>query len=190
VRLHRLDVDDATLAGLALAVGSDVPYFLEGGRRRGTGRGELLETLPDAPPRAVLLVRPRLALSTAAVFAEHARLQACRSTASLTSRKTGNSFSEEAWNGDDLEVRNDLLDAATSLAPVLRSLLQAARAGFPEGQAGLTGSGPTSFVLLPPDGAGILDRARRCLPGDVDLVLTRTVGAAEFAASRLEPLPG
>ncbi len=61
------------LAGLAAELGSDVPFFLHGGTALGTGRGEIIEQLPDpvAPPLELWLAVPPVAVATAAVFAAH-----------------------------------------------------------------------------------------------------------------------
>ena len=49
-RLWGLDPDPEFLAGIALNLGSDVPFFLLGGTARGEGRGERLVSLPPMPP--------------------------------------------------------------------------------------------------------------------------------------------
>ena len=54
--LWELSVPPAELAGLAAAIGSDVPLFLGPPAARLTGRGELLTGLPPAPLLAVLFL--------------------------------------------------------------------------------------------------------------------------------------
>ncbi len=56
--VHGLAVADADLAGLAAAIGSDTPFFLCGGSALGTGRGETIERLPDAPEAWLVVVAP------------------------------------------------------------------------------------------------------------------------------------
>jgi 4-diphosphocytidyl-2-C-methyl-D-erythritol kinase len=56
------------LAELAAALGSDVPYFLTGGTALIAGRGEHVTPLPDAQPVWLVLARPPVAVSTAAVY--------------------------------------------------------------------------------------------------------------------------
>jgi 4-diphosphocytidyl-2-C-methyl-D-erythritol kinase len=53
---------------LAAELGSDVPFFLAQGAVVCKGRGENLEPLEAAPPLALVVVRPPVGLSTAAVF--------------------------------------------------------------------------------------------------------------------------
>ncbi|MEX2243140.1 MAG: 4-(cytidine 5'-diphospho)-2-C-methyl-D-erythritol kinase [Fimbriimonadaceae bacterium] len=54
---------------VASAVGSDVPFFLVGGRARVTGYGEIVEPLPDVPETWLLIVRPAEAVSTVEAYA-------------------------------------------------------------------------------------------------------------------------
>jgi 4-diphosphocytidyl-2-C-methyl-D-erythritol kinase len=56
------------LTELAATLGSDVPYFLTGGTALIEGRGERVIPLLDAPPLWLLLARPPVAVSTAAVY--------------------------------------------------------------------------------------------------------------------------
>ncbi|MGZ5429246.1 MAG: 4-(cytidine 5'-diphospho)-2-C-methyl-D-erythritol kinase, partial [Thermoanaerobaculia bacterium] len=66
--LWNLQLSDPDLEALAASLGSDVPFFLLGGRARGTGRGEILEPLADGPEEWLVLVFPRFSLSTAVVY--------------------------------------------------------------------------------------------------------------------------
>lgn len=69
--LARLDPDPlpaGELAALALALGSDVPFFLLGGTAHALGRGEILTPLPDLPARPVTVLMPDAVLPTPAVF--------------------------------------------------------------------------------------------------------------------------
>ncbi|HEY2865809.1 MAG TPA: 4-(cytidine 5'-diphospho)-2-C-methyl-D-erythritol kinase, partial [Pyrinomonadaceae bacterium] len=46
-KLWRLPVDLAALEKMAAAIGSDVNFFLHGGTALGSGRGEVIDELPD-----------------------------------------------------------------------------------------------------------------------------------------------
>ena len=58
----------ATLAGIAGGLGSDVPFFLHGGRAAGIGRGTEVYPLPDLPPPSGVLAAPAMHVSTAAAY--------------------------------------------------------------------------------------------------------------------------
>ncbi|HUI10554.1 MAG TPA: 4-(cytidine 5'-diphospho)-2-C-methyl-D-erythritol kinase [Bacteroidota bacterium] len=64
-RLWNTELPAETLRALALRLGSDVPYFLRPGSALGRGRGEILDYFPLDIPFAILLVTPRLHVSTA-----------------------------------------------------------------------------------------------------------------------------
>ena len=71
--LWALALPAATLAALALELGSDVPYCLAGGTVAAAGRGELLERLPPLAPRWLVLVHPPLAVTAGYAYG-HPRL--------------------------------------------------------------------------------------------------------------------
>ena len=68
-RLWGLTIGRPALRDLAAALGSDVPYFLEGGLCLGEGRGEALTPLADLPPLFGVLVLPDFPSLTADVYA-------------------------------------------------------------------------------------------------------------------------
>jgi 4-diphosphocytidyl-2-C-methyl-D-erythritol kinase len=67
-RLWRLGWSNRRLAELAVELGMDVSFFLAGGPALATGRGERLERLPIAGGFALVLVNPRVPLSTREVY--------------------------------------------------------------------------------------------------------------------------
>jgi 4-diphosphocytidyl-2-C-methyl-D-erythritol kinase len=56
------------LARMAAELGSDVPFFLQGGRAVGIGRGTEVFPLPDTPSRPGLLAIPDVPVSTAEAY--------------------------------------------------------------------------------------------------------------------------
>lgn len=74
------------LAELALQLGADLPFFLEGGTALGLGRGEELYTLPDLPQTKGVLVCPAVHVSTADAFQSLARAAYGELTSPLGSR--------------------------------------------------------------------------------------------------------
>jgi 4-diphosphocytidyl-2-C-methyl-D-erythritol kinase len=66
--LMALSGADRSLDELALALGSDVPFFLTGGTAYATGRGEVLTPMPRAAGIPLLLLIPEVRVSTAEAF--------------------------------------------------------------------------------------------------------------------------
>ena len=62
----------AALPELASRLGSDVPFFLTGGEAEVTGRGEIVRSVDDGPPTALLLLVPPFPVPTAAVYRAYA----------------------------------------------------------------------------------------------------------------------
>ena len=56
------------LSEIGATLGSDVPFFLTGGTALGTGRGELIRPLADAPRAHLLVVSPPVKVSTAEAY--------------------------------------------------------------------------------------------------------------------------
>ena len=66
--LYQAEIAPDQLTRIALSIGSDVPFFLDGGIAVGGGQGEVLEPLTDALPWYLLLVNPGVHISTPEAF--------------------------------------------------------------------------------------------------------------------------
>ena len=67
-KLFDLGISRKILAEIGLTLGSDVPYCLMRGTALAEGRGEILTRLPSCPKAWVVLAKPPMGLSTAAVY--------------------------------------------------------------------------------------------------------------------------
>jgi 4-diphosphocytidyl-2C-methyl-D-erythritol kinase len=67
-RLWNLNLSLEQLADLGSRIGSDVPYCIHGGTAFVTGRGEKIEFLPSMPQCWVVLVKPKMSVSTSSIF--------------------------------------------------------------------------------------------------------------------------
>ena len=148
-RLWGLDLSRRELDELALALGSDVPFFLHGGRCHVRGRGERVEPLDDeiTTEANFLLLIPPWSLRTIDVYNEFDQLEP-------------SSHLESSYP-------NDLEAAALALEPRLatyRDWLASHDLAF-----GLSGSGPVYFVACddPEEANGLADAARTALTGRV-----------------------
>ncbi|MGM9903675.1 4-(cytidine 5'-diphospho)-2-C-methyl-D-erythritol kinase [Enterococcus hirae] len=69
-RLWNLGCTLEELAEIGLEVGTDVPYCVYGHTAYIGGKGEIVQVLPAMPPCWVVLVKPRMSVSTRTVFRE------------------------------------------------------------------------------------------------------------------------
>jgi len=135
--LSRLWGVDGDVSAIAFTLGADVPACLTSQTARGEGVGEALTPLGDAlAGNPVLLVNPRVGVSTAAIFT--------------------------AWDGvdrgplvqgDDLlyiaqSARNDLTAPAVTLAPVIANVLAVLERQSDTTLVRMSGSGATCFALF------------------------------------------
>ncbi len=68
--MWNIPIDASTLAGVALSIGSDVPYFLHNKSAYAEGRGERLNFVRLALPYSILVVTPNIHVSTAWAYGE------------------------------------------------------------------------------------------------------------------------
>ncbi len=68
IKLWNIEIDFANLVKLGKLLGSDVPFFFYGGTAIGTGRGTEIFTREEINEKNILIVTPRVDVSTAAAF--------------------------------------------------------------------------------------------------------------------------
>ncbi len=141
-RLWRVSLEDEALCALGARLGADVPACLY---RRAVwvgGIGERLEPAEPLPEAGILLVNPRRALPTAAVFA------ARRGPFGHAGRFAPTSRNASALAHALMPCRNDLTEAAVGLVPEIAAVL-AWLMGLPGSLlARMSGSGATCFALF------------------------------------------
>jgi 4-diphosphocytidyl-2-C-methyl-D-erythritol kinase len=142
-------VDRPTLAALAGALGSDVPFALQGGTALGTGRGELLSPVLGRGQYHWVFAVADAGLSTTAVYAELDRQRSEGISPPVAGPPDGVLAALRA--GDPVALgrvlANDLQPAAVRLRPQLRRVIGA---GQELGALGtvVSGSGPTVAFLV------------------------------------------
>lgn len=124
-------IDPAHATAVAPTLGADVPACLLSLSLRGEGAGDELQLLDDPaiPGTPILLVNPRQALSTGAVFAAW-------------------SGSDQGPLGDWREGRNDLEAAARSLVPAIGDVIDWLGRQDATNLVRMSGSGATCFALF------------------------------------------
>jgi 4-diphosphocytidyl-2-C-methyl-D-erythritol kinase len=176
-RLWGAALPDERLMGLAARLGSDVPYFIVGGTARIGGRGEIVVPLPDVAPLWLVLARPPVGVSTAAVFR------------SLSPSDYGTAADTDAVEQAIRSGEPPPLDRLTNTleAHVAARYPAVAAARGVLGQAGapmvrMSGSGPTLYVPFRgrDEAATVYAEASR---RGLRVWLARTVGREEYHAA-------
>lgn len=133
-RLWGLGLSRAQLAAIGLQLGADVPFFLFGRNAWVEGVGETL-TAVDVPPTPLLIAKPPVGVSTAALFRDP---RLCRDTGLAILA----GFSEAGFSFG----HNDLQPVAQLLCPQIEEAINwLASQGL---QARMTGSGSAVFAPL------------------------------------------
>jgi 4-diphosphocytidyl-2-C-methyl-D-erythritol kinase len=165
---------------LAVELGSDVPFFLEGGRAFGSGRGEEVYCLPNLPRRRCLVVFPGYSQSTREAYAAlDSQLTARPSPCSIYSFGKWPQFPWECWEA----AENDFERVVFAKWPELQRLkLQLLRAGAE--MASLSGSGSAVYAFFA--SARILDSLRKAVPASWRSFAARTLSRAEYQRLRFD----
>ena len=136
IRFWGLSIGELALHSLAARLGADVPACLRSETVRGEGRGDRLVSAPsDLQGAPVLLVNPRVALSTPSVFRRWDGVD--RGPLAGTSARA-----------DLLSGRNDLEPPALALAPLIANVIGALRSCRGALAARMSGSGATCFAVF------------------------------------------
>ncbi|HEY7253378.1 MAG TPA: 4-(cytidine 5'-diphospho)-2-C-methyl-D-erythritol kinase [Methylomirabilota bacterium] len=151
-RLWKLRWPTARLQELAVELGMDVPFFLGAGRAVARGRGEQLAPLPRGGGYALVLVNPRVPLSTREVYG--------RVPTGWRAEPVGTDRVIEALRTRNVSrvaaaLTNNLEGLVEPMLPVIGRMKVALLAAGALG-AIMSGSGPTVFGM-----ARSLDHARQ-----------------------------
>ncbi len=136
------EIPNSALSGIAEDLGSDVPFFLEGGAAHATGRGEQLRPLPRPEPFWMTLAFPPFGMSTGEVYG-------AVKVPAEGARRSPDVLLDALRSGGDPgpALFNRLEDAALELEPRAAEFSTALQALLLTGEhALLSGSGSTFFV--------------------------------------------
>ena len=146
--VHASEARDALSAAdraMAASLGADVAFFLVGGRALGTGRGEQVRPLDEAPMRPVVVAQPGFGVPTA---------EAYRWFAEAAGLRPGQSWrrSDDPGRPGVVGCTNDLQAGVAARFPAIGRLVAALR-GSGARQAAMTGSGSAVFGVFESDRA-------------------------------------
>jgi len=144
-QLWKLAADRRALLEIAANLGADVPFFFCGGTARGTGTGNTIARMPDAPEKFLLIIKPKAGISTADAYR-------ALDERSLTSTNSKTILSSSHWAGSFdnaglVTLENDFESVAFELEPEI-ARAKAALLGVGALAAMLAGSGSAVFGLF------------------------------------------
>lgn len=134
-KLFQLKMAKEELMELGMKLGSDVPFFIEGGLCLVSGRGEVVRRLPPLPHSYyhLLILMPPFSLSAEEVYRRFDHLERGQSKANTDERYSLS------------HLRNDLEEAAAQLRPGIEEYKNFLK-GFKADLLGMSGSGPALFA--------------------------------------------
>ena len=142
------------LAGLAAALGSDVPFALHGGTALGAGRGDRVSPVLAQGTFTWVLALADRGLSTPSVYAAYDRFTASAGTAAPADPQVSPELMSALRTGDAVALgaalHNDLQEAAMWLRPELADTLAVGKELGVLGSL-VSGSGPTVAFLVADD---------------------------------------
>ncbi len=158
-RLYQRPFSIKALMAIGLTIGADVPFFVYGKPSVATGIGEKLEPVIELSPCPVLLVCPKISVSTRAVY-KKLNLGLTKCEIKINNFVFGDRNFEVPYH-----LCNDLETVSISEYPVIQKAKQAL---LSEGARGalMSGSGPAVFGLF--SDLATARSARRSLAGNED----------------------
>lgn len=153
-KLWRLHLSNKRLHALALKIGMDAPFFLEGGTALGTHYGEKITPLQDFPPLYIILAAPRSAPNQSAsnktkkmygqLSAKNMGKNISLTRSLLSALKEKNAPSLRQFLHNDFEAIYEGGKTKNS-APIMKLKKNMLRTGADV--VHITGSGPTLYAL-------------------------------------------
>jgi 4-diphosphocytidyl-2-C-methyl-D-erythritol kinase len=146
-RSNHLPLDDPRLIDAARETGADVPVCLAAKGRMMMGFGEKLGALIQLPPLMSLIVNPRVPVETKHVF-QRMNIPAGTQTHFGGHPDMRGGIDPESLYALLRKGRNDMEDAACTIAPVIGDVLAVLAAAPGCKLARMSGSGATCFALF------------------------------------------
>ena len=139
-KLWDLELSTRELEQIAESIGSDVPFFIQGGTQRARGRGEILQPLTGYRGRFVLLVNIGQPISSRYVY-EHVKVNGSLQMDELVRYMDADSPKAYSLMQNQLETVS--FEAIPRLKEIKNEILQ-----LGANVALMSGSGPTVFGLF------------------------------------------
>ena len=144
-KLYNTNLPLDELMNIASKLGADVPYCIMGGTALATGIGEILTPLPSIPKCNILMVKPPISVSTAAIYE-------AIDTADIDKRPNTNAMIDALAQKDLISVAQNLSNVMGNVTETIHPIVKGIRRKMlMNGALGavMSGSGPTVFGIFP-----------------------------------------
>jgi len=141
--LFNVDCTDEELCELGAKIGSDIPFCIIGGTALATGRGEIITPIKSPPLCWVIIVNPRLSVSTRDVYGSFNFAEADDIDTNLMLTAIENENFDEIC----MHLANNLEPVTVKLFPIITDIKEALYLNGANGVR-MSGSGPTVFALV------------------------------------------
>ena len=144
-KLYNTNLPLDELMNIASKLGADVPYCIMGGTALATGIGEILTPLPSIPKCNILMVKPPISVSTAAIYE-------AIDTAEIDKRPNTNAMIDALAQKDLISVAQNLSNVMGNVTETIHPIVKGIRRKMlMNGALGavMSGSGPTVFGIFP-----------------------------------------
>ena len=144
-KLYNTNLSSDELMDIGSKLGADVPYCIIGGTALATGIGEILTPLPSIPKCNILMVKPPISVSTAAIYE-------AIDAAEIDKRPNTNAMIDALAQKDLISVAQNLSNVMGNVTETIHPIVKGIRRKMlMNGALGavMSGSGPTVFGIFP-----------------------------------------
>ena len=141
--LFSIDCSNEELCKLGEKIGSDVPFCVIGGTALATGRGEIITPIKSPPLCWVIIVNPRLSVSTRDIYNAFSFAEADDIDTGLMLEAIENACFDEIC----MHLANNLEHVTIKFYPVINDIKHELYINGANGVR-MSGSGPTVFALV------------------------------------------
>ncbi len=154
-KLWDLNLDQETLRSLASTLGSDIPFFIDGGIQLCFGRGEILEKLDSSFEYGVILLKnPNVSVSTAETYKKYSNrfcdqyLTNREMIENIRKNLRDNGLKNLNFDNQNLTIKNDLQLVVENDNESVKEALYLLSKLENSLSFSMSGSGPTCFALF------------------------------------------
>ena len=154
-KLWNLKLDYETILSLAAKIGSDVPFFINGGCQFCFGRGEVLEKYNSKFEYGVILLKnPEISISTKDTYKKYSKefsskyITESEETNAIRNNLRINGFKDLNFPGQMIKIKNDLQSIVEKENDSVKNALNILSRLQNCLSFSMSGSGPTCFALF------------------------------------------